>query len=326
MVALSFPMPAIKPTRITLRLPRRPLLTFCLGLFAAVATGLAQTNTEVVRAFYIGHSLTSDIPGMTRALANSDGRIRFSFRHQDIPGAPLRWQWEEKERKSEFEPQFGGRYHLHLPQGDFNVVVLTDSVPRGGPELEAETIDYLGRFVDFARQHQPDVRIFYYETWPHLTSGTPRRSEYDTASPSRHLQWRPRLDADKVMWERIVREVNRKHPGSRPVRIIPSGQVLASIYDAINAGKIPGWTKIDSLFSDEIHLNNYGKYIVALSHYTAITGRSPIGLGMDIKDVWGGDYWDRKWWDGNTYPRPKPETVRAVQEIVARMIPSSQGP
>lgn len=297
----------------------------CLGLLTMIATSATRASGDEIRAFYIGHSLTSDIPGMTRALVQSDGHTKFSFRHQDIPGAPLRWQWEEKDRKSDFEPQYGGRYHLHLPKGNFNVLVVTDSVPRGGPELEAETIDYLGRFVDFARQHQPDIRIYYYETWHHTTSGTPQNSEYDTASPRRTLKWRPRLDADKAMWEAIVREVNKKHPGKHPVKIIPAGQVLAAVYDAIAAGKIPGWKEIGDLFSDEIHLNHYGKYIVALTHYAVLTGRSPVGLPSEgLKDIWGGDYWDRKTWDGHIYPKPKPETVKAVQEIVARVIPAAR--
>ncbi|MFV0416527.1 MAG: hypothetical protein ACK5NG_09200, partial [Chthoniobacterales bacterium] len=248
----------------------------------------------------------------------------FSFRYQDIPGAPLRWQWGEKDRNSEFEPHYGGQYHTHLPSGEFNVMVLTDSVPRGGEELEKETVDYMGRFVDLARKYNPDISIYYYETWHHLTSGTPQRSEYDTTSPTRELSWRKRLDADKAMWQRIVDEVNRKHPGKYPVKIIPSGQVLAAVFDAIDAGKIPGWNNIRDIFGDDIHVNNYGKYIVALSHYAVLTGHSPIGLPSDIKDVWGGDYWDREFWDGKVYPRMKPETVKAVQKIVAEVIsPSS---
>ncbi len=295
------------------------LLAFAAGFSGALPA--AADEKMNIRAFYIGHSLTSDIPSMTKAVVESDGKTRFSFRHQDIPGAPLRWQWQEKDRKSDFEPQYGGRYHIHLPKGDFNVVVLTDSVPRGGEELEAETVDYLGRFTDFARKHRPDVRIYYYETWHHLTSGTPENSEYDTASPRRHLKWRERLDADKAMWEAIVRKINEKHPGEHPVRIIPSGQVLAAVHDAILKGEIPGWTKIGDLFSDEIHLNHYGKYIVALSHYAVLTGRTPVGLSADIKDVWGGKYWNTKTWDGHVYPPMKPETVAAVQKIVARVIP-----
>ncbi|TVR50449.1 MAG: hypothetical protein EA425_09995 [Puniceicoccaceae bacterium] len=282
--------------------------------FAALAVA------EPIRAFFIGHSLMSDIPSMTRGLAMADGETEFSFRHQDIPGAPLRWQWQEKERESTFEPRFGGRYHLHLPQETYTHLIVTDSVPRGGEQLEAETVDYLGRFLAFAREHNPEVRVYYYETWHHLTSGTPDNSEYDTASPRRHLRWRQRLDADRAMWEDIVRRVNEAHPGAHPVRIIPGGQVLAAVHDAIEAGDIPEWSSINNIFGDEIHTNHYGKFIVALCHYAVLTGRSPVGLSGEIRDVWGNSYWDRRTWDGNTYPALRPETVRAVQKIVARVV------
>lgn len=294
-----------------------------LSCFAAIAlaslgfAALPHSTAEPIRAFYIGHSLMSDIPGMTQAIANSEAKNSFSFRHQDIPGAPLRWQWGEKDRDSQFESQFGGRYHIHLPSGEFNVLVVTDSVPRGGKELEAETVDYLGRFVEFARKHNPDVRIYYYETWHSLTSGTAQNTKDDNASPNRRLKWRERIDADKKMWERIVAEVNRKHPGKYPVRIIPGGQALAAVADAIEAGKIPAWKSTADLFGDDIHTNHYGKYIVALTHYAVLTGRSPVGTDADLKDIWGGSYWGRKQWDGNTYRKPSPQTVRALQEIVA---------
>jgi hypothetical protein len=303
-------------------LPR--LFLVCLLGVASILSSSAEEKDGAIRAFYIGHSLSSDIPSMVKGLVDSEGREKFSFRYQDIPGAPLRWQWEEKDRKSEFEPHFGGRYHIHLPSGDFNVMVVTDSVPRGGAEMEAETIDYLGRFVDFARKANPDVRIYYYETWHHLTSGTPQRSEHDKSSPTRDLIWRQRVDADKPMWQRIVDSVNREHPGRYPVKIIPSGQVLAAVFDAIEAGKIPGWTSMRDIFSDDIHTNLYGKYVVALSHYAVLTGRSPVGLSADIKDVWGNVYWDRKFWDGTVYPRMSPETVKAVQQIVAGVIPATE--
>lgn len=299
----------------------RLLLISVFSVNCVLPVSAEEKNT--IRAFYVGHSLTSDVPSMVKGLADRNEQVKFSFRHQDIPGAPLRWQWEEKDRKSEFEPQYGGRYHLHLPGGNFNVMVLTDSVPRGGAEMEAETIDYLGRFVAFARSANPDIRIYYYETWHHLTSGTPQRSEYDKTSPNRDLAWRPRLDADKAMWQNIVDEVNRKHPGRYPVKIIPSGQVLAAVSDAIKVGKVPGWTSIRDIFGDDIHVNLYGKYVIALSHYAALTGRSPVGLNSDIKSIWGGAYWDTKFWDGKVYPRMKPETEKAIQEIVARVIPPS---
>lgn len=288
---------------------------------AACVVGLAACTctiaSESLNVFYIGHSLLSDIPGLTRSLVESDRKSRLSLRHQDIPGASLRWQWEAKDRKDEFEPQFGGRYHIHLKQGSFDTLVLTDSVPRGGPAAEAETVDYLGRLADFAREYSPDIRIYYYSTWHHLTSGTPENSPYDKDSPNRHLKWRERIDADTQMWRRIVKKVNDGRPGTPPIRIIPGGEVLAAISDAIDTGEFSEWKSIRALFSDDIHTNNYGKYAIALAHYSVITGKSPVGLPANINGLWGQPFWNHRHWDGKTYPPMKPETVKKLQVIVA---------
>lgn len=223
-------------------------LAFSLRIFGKAI------GAEPIRAFFVGHSLMRDLPAMTQALVRSQGD-EFLFKHQDIPGAPLRWQWEEKDRQSDFEPNFGGRYHLELPKGEYNTLVLIESVPRGGPEQVAETVDYLGRFVEYARKFSPEVRVFFAEPWHDLQSGTERAGETDRVSPTRNLRWRERLDADAAMWEGIVCEVNQRHAGKHPVRLIPCGRVLRALHDALVAGQVPGWSQVEDLFSDEIHLN-----------------------------------------------------------------------
>ena len=288
-----------------------------LCVFALMSSASAQDRMNV---FFIGHSLMSDLPGMTRSLTERHARQRLSLRHQDIPGAPLRWQWEAKDRSDDFERTYGGRYHIHLPSGDFDTVVLTEGVPRGGPSMEAETIEYLGRFVAFIRQHRPEARIFLYVTWPHLTSATLQASPYDANIPTRRLNWRARIDADQPMWQRMVDAVNKANPGHHPVLIIPGGLVLASLSDDIAAGRIPEWKSINQLFSDDIHINHYGKYAMALSISSALTDKSPVGAPSDIQGLWGQPIWNTKHWDGATYAPMKPETVLKVQEAVHRVL------
>lgn len=288
-----------------------------LSVLLCLSQALAQDR---MNTFFIGHSLMSDLPGMTRSLVERHAGQRFSFRHQDIPGAPLRWQWEAGDRKETYERTYGGRYDVHLPSGDFDSVVLTEGVPRGGAALEAETVEYLGRFVGAIRQHRPDSRIFLFVTWPHLTSGTPQASTEDANMPTRHLKWRERIDADQPMWQRMVETVNRSHPGQHPVRIIPGGLVLAALHDDIEAGRIPEWQSVRQLFSDDIHTNHYGKYVMALTLATALTGKSPVGAPAHIRDAWGQPIWNRRIWDGKIYPPMQDETVRKAQETVHRVM------
>lgn len=146
-----------------------------------------------------------------------------------------------------------------------------------------------------ARAQAPPIRAFYVghslmSDIPSMGRSIASGDGHDVASPTRHLPWRQRLDADRSMWQRIVQQVNQAHPGQKPVKIIPAGQVLAKVHDAIVAGEIAGWNRIEDLFTD------------------------------DIQNVWGGDYWDREFWDGNTYPRPRTDVGAKLQSLVAEVV------
>lgn len=283
------------------------MLTFLMS------STIAQSSLDSP-SFWIGHSLMSDIPDMVSALAGGS----MKFRHQDIPGAPLRWQWEEATRKSNFEPQFQGRYHTHLSK-EFKVLVMVDSVPRGDEASINESIDFAGRFLTYARRQNPSVRAFYYEPWHDLKSGTPQRSQYDTSSPSREMTWRPRIKEDRTKWDRVVVEVNKKNPGQVPLKLVPVATGLGMVFDAIHAGRVPGLKSINDLFSDEIHLNPLGKYFSACIHYRAIFGGKVMDKPYDVKNRWGSAYFDAKDWTGRFWPKPSPATVKALQELADKV-------
>lgn len=280
-----------------------------------VAVADVQSPTEI-KAVYIGHSLESDIPDMVSAIAGG----RLSFKEQNIPGAPLRWQWEEAERRElQPEPTFQGIYDTIIT-ADTDVLVLIDSVPRGNEESLLESIEYTGKFVDFARSKNPDIQVYYYEPWHHVTTGTPQNSEYDKGNPNRVLRWRPRLKADHELWQRVVRDVNSAHPGGKPVRLIPAGLALAALSEAIEKGEVPGLDEDRDLFDDDIHLQPIGKYFVSCVHYAVLFEDSPSGKPWDIKNRWGQPYYDVADWAGKTWPKPNQETARALQQVAARAV------
>jgi hypothetical protein len=287
--------------------------------FGLLLLACLPAPAEPIKAFYIGHSLASDIPDMVQSLARDSG-TPFGFKEQNIPGAPLRWQWNEG-RTHSGEPQYQANFDKALPGGLFNVLVVTDSVPRGGKELEEESADYLARFHAYAVEQNPQCQVYYYETWHHTTSGTPQNSEYDTQSPRRTLPWRERLDADQAMWEGIVAAANKKNDGKGlPVRMIPAGRALALLHDAIQKGAVPGFKESRDLFDDEIHLNPYGKYLVACVHYAVIFRKSPEGLTGDLKNRWGGSYWNTPNWQKKSWAPPSKEAVAVMQRIAWEVV------
>lgn len=262
-----------------------------LTITFALLLGAKDTYSQDYNAFYVGHSLSDQIPDMVESIANDVFVTNFDWTYQGIPGAPLRWQWDRKTERdySTIDPHYYGFYDEAegLPTGEFDLLVLTEAVPRYG-DLINETYEYADSLARYALQFNPDTKIYLYEDWHCIKSGTPTGCDYDIdANP-----WRQRLDDDLPMWESVVDTLNSRLSPTNQVCMIPAGQALAQLYDSIAVGAVPGITSIDDLFSDDIHLTNVGKYFVACVHFSTIFGISPVGATNQTQVWWGGDFED----------------------------------
>jgi hypothetical protein len=255
-------------------------------LFLLPTLTLAQSP----KTFYIGHSLSDQIPDMVASLSNDHPELSFDdWRYQTIPGSPLRWSWETKDR-DDYSPAHPFLYPFHhpvygLPAGGYDILVLTESVPRYWSIID-ETYQYADSFFVYATQYNPGIQVFLYEDWHCILSGTPTACAYDIdANP-----WRQRLSDDLPMWESVVDTLNSRFNPDPPVCLIPAGQGLAMLYDSIQAGVVPGVAYILDLFADDIHLTDVGKYFVACIHFAMIHNASPIGLTHQLNNMWGSPF------------------------------------
>ena len=273
------------------------------GVFFGGGTTVALS--EPLKAFYIGHSLSDEIPQMVQSLSEDAEGISFDWRYQSIPGASLEWQWGRMNDQGP-DPFIHPFYDQEdgLPAGDFDVLVMVDSVPRHWTEWGIETTYiYTGLFLDYAQTHNPEIQIYLYEPWHCINSGTPSGCDWDIDSNP----WRQRLIDDLPMWESAVTYLNTDHepPPTHPVRLIPAGQGMARLYDAIAAEEVPGIDSIEDLFSDDIHLTNLGRYFIACIHYAVLHDQSPVGLTHQLQNPWGGNY----------DPAPTPEQAEIFQML-----------
>jgi hypothetical protein len=287
-----------------------------LFLFVCVILSTSFLNAQTTKAFYIGHSLSDQIPDMVKSLADDHPDVGFDWAYQSIPGAPLRWQWQRKDA-NDYEgnpPYYYAFYNQEggLPSGGFDIMVLTEAVPRHWSEWGIfETYQYADSFFVYANTYNPNIKVYLYEDWHCILSGTPTGCDYDIDSNP----WRQRIDDDLPMWESVVDTLNARFSPTNPVCLIPATQGLAHVYDSIYAGVMPGLSDINDLFSDNIHLNDVGKYFVACVHFSTIFGTSPIGLTNQLK----------VWWGGN-FEAPTPELALKFQQIawmVANSYPGS---
>lgn len=270
-------------------------------LFLLLTSSILSAQQK--NAFYIGHSLSDQIPDMVKSLSDDMFAVDFDWAYQSIPGAPLRWQWDRKINKdyNENPPYYYAFYSEEggLPTGEYNVLVLTESVPRYW-SIIGDTYQYADSLVAYALSYNPNIQIYLYEDWHCIKSGTPTGCDYDIdANP-----WRQRLDDDLAMWESVVDTLNNRFNPTNPVCMIPAGQGLARLYDAIEEGTVPGISSIEDIFSDNIHLTDVGKYFVACVHFAMIHNTSPVGLTNQTQVWWGGDF-----------DPPTEDQARVFQEI-----------
>ena len=290
------------------------------GKDAAKAPAKAAYRDERLDAFYIGHSLVADIPdivaGCFAAAKERGGSLDFRFREQHKIGASLASQFGEAEKPQSArcpqEPTFGGTWSDEFAKGDWDALVLIDSVPREIGEMP-ESLDHATRFAKALAVKSPTARVFIYEPWHCIHSGTDTPCMYDRG-PTMKLPWRQRLVADAPMWDKLVADLQKAAPAARPA-LIPAGRGLGMLVDAAEAGTVDGFTALKDFFDDDIHLSVYGKYFVGLMHYAALSGRSPVGLSTVIRKRWGGAVFDEPDHQGKVHKAPSRAATLRMQEI-----------
>lgn len=214
----------------------------------------------------IGHSLVG--PTMPRML---DGLLTTrSVDAQVINGAPLIYNWDHG---AEAE---GVNARAVLPLGTYDTLILTEAVPLAGHIQWSNTYGVAADYANLAWTAQSDARVLVYETWGEI------------ADPA---AWRAALTTDRPLWMGIVNHLNDLRPVDAPtVGLVPGGAAMARLYDAIGAGRGLGLSNIDQIFTDQIHLNDTGNYLIAALQAAVITGRSPVGLTDQLFGEWGQPY------------------------------------
>ena len=224
-----------------------------------------------LRVFHLGHSLVGrDMPAMLAQLAPEGHR----YESQLGWGTTLKAHWEPGETINGFQTENNhARYRdvrEALQSGDYDVLVVTEMIGLREAIRYFRSWDYVGRWAGLAEDGNPEVRVYLYETWHPLDDPE---------------GWLERLDIDLARyWEgEILRRTLGARAGKRPIYLIPAGQVMARAVRAIEAGEVPGLASRQDLFSDQIHLNDLGAYLVALTHYAVLYQRSPEGLSYQLR-------------------------------------------
>jgi hypothetical protein len=234
-----------------------------MSVFAALA-----------KILFIGHSLIGpDLPEMVQAGLRQMGQPA-DVAAQVINGAPLRFNFEHGGEGGALDAK------AELAKGETEVLILTEAIPLAQQLQWNDTPGQIAAYADLAARANPDVRVFLYETWHSRKSGPGTVIEGD---PDATIPWRDRLDQDLPLWEGAAREASAQGVA---VTLIPAGQAMARLSDAVAAQQVPDVSSMDAFFEDDIHLSSKGLYYVAMVHLAAITGKSPEGLPAKLTRSW----------------------------------------
>lgn len=182
---------------------------------------------------------------------------------QVIDAAPLSYAWDHADESAQDA-------RVRLAQRPADVVILTEAQPIAATVAANASADAVARFGGLALQANPDARVYVYETWPSLSQTGP--------------SWREQIDLDLPVWETLVRDASAKL--GHKVELIPAGQAMAHLADAVAAGQVAGLADIRDVFADDALPNAKGWYFLAMLHAAAITGKSPVGLPAKLTRSW----------------------------------------
>ena len=262
--------------------------------FDALYTDPASVPVGARDVFHIGHSLVGrDMPAMLAQLAGTGHR----YESQLGWGTPLKAHWEPDEPINGFEtendhPRYRDAKEA-VSSGDYDALVLTEMVEIRSAIQYFDSAEYLYEWAEAGWSANPDLNVYLYETWHELTDKE---------------GWMKRLDLDlDRYWEgEILRRALTRSDAGRPIYVIPAGQVMAKFAREVEqrGGVGPIETHSD-LFSDNIHFNDLGAYLVALTHYAVLYQKSPVGLPHALMRA-----------DGTAAEDPGAEAAQLMQKTV----------
>ena len=228
----------------------------------------AFADAQTTKIYYVGHSLVNmDMPFMVQQTAKAANKPA-DYRHHINIGAPLILNWSEPFKfngNDITDPatgttiNYGTDFLVELGRGGYTALVLTEAQDFQSNFTWNNPILYGRKFDSVARRASPNAKTYCYETWTHVLNND-------------FVGWRQRINQDRPTWESMARGI--RNDGL----IVPAGQAMAALYDALQRGSVGRLTLINQVFSDDIHVNNIGNYYVALVMYATLFKMSPEGL------------------------------------------------
>ncbi|MGP9789176.1 hypothetical protein [Roseinatronobacter sp. NSM] len=276
---------------------------------ALYKSALPQPHASLT-VYHLGHSLVGhDIPAFIGQLAAHAGFPDHRHHSQLGWGSSLRDHWDSAHPVNGFDDMNATRAWRDpfeaLDSGDYDSFIMTEMVELNDAIKWHASARHAALWAARARQQSPEIRLYMYESWPHLTSLD---------------DWLHRLDTDpEALWEGTILAQAMAYPETGRIHVIPVGRVMAALTRAVMAeGGVAGMADHTDLFRrtpdgslDNIHVNDLGNYLAALTHFSVLYHADPRGLPHALQRA-----------DGTPAQAPPPELAALMQDIVWSVVRS----
>lgn len=332
-----------EPTNNMKSLKRLPLLLLTLAL-----SGHAAPANDELMVYFVGNSLTmSTTLDRVHALFEQRGTdLQFGsslsagkslIRHLNYTDEPQhQWAWWETDQPAgdSFDPNPShwhdeearfGRWDVALREHHWDKLVLQ----LYGSNLHDDLIA-IPAFIDLVLEEDAADEIYLYSTWPRRPNikgpDGKRTKEVDDIDYAEEWEKTYDFGPEDTVWRankvyatrdyvnKLFAELESRYPDlDRPLRLIPTAEVLYAIDQKIKADALPGLKElaarspehvpgldadtgfedgVNVLYADGIHLNpqphkgsTLGIFISGSTIYTVLSGQSPIGMSGAAYDL-----------------------------------------
>lgn len=246
------------------------------------------TNFHTI--YHIGNSFTrwTNIPRQLEFLSSNEPRPTMAGR-QLADGQALYYHWNAGVSGG-FGITEGTLSREELATGSWDTLILQPH------STEWMSSGWILSFTDFARRFSQlaqanNTQVYLYAYWP----------------------WQTLSISDQLTINNVFEQVRSSISTnlSRPVMVIPAGQALRAVVDACGTGELATYNR-SSFYVDERHQSALGGYVTALTHYSTVYRKSPVGLPSSTLSPWA---------DNFTVSIP-PAVAARIQQIVWEVVQS----
>lgn len=255
---------------------KRRLLLGCL-LLCGLAPATAPAR-KTLRVYHVGNSVTDSINYKALAFLAAEQGNQYVYGRHTIPGAPMVGMWDDQ--KHGFTEPRTGPSQQALKNFEWDAITLQpfDRLLEGDRECDFETAS---RFIELALAKSPNVQVYIYQRWPkRAIIGKPKWDGTDKCEPIDYLaRWNApytgkwdNSNETRDYFDQLVTKLNAAF-GDRlkhPVKLVPVGEVMAELEQALRDGNVQGMASVNDLYTDHVHLNQTGQLLLGLTFYATL--------------------------------------------------------